>query len=539
MQRTRIHLRRHALATAVVLALAGTAHAQLSTSTVKGQITTGNVAVQAGTVVTAVNQANGNTYRTTTLADGSYVLAGLAPGVYEIRVASPSGGGKTQVITLQVGQTAAVDLSLAAAQQIVIVGSAQRQAVRSSEVGTNVSRRLIEALPQVSRNFLSSADLAPGVVFSTASNGNASIQSGAQNFDNVNVFIDGVGQKNNILRGGIAGQSDSRGNPFPQSAIAEYKVLTQNYKAEYEQVSSAAVTAVTRSGGNELHGEAYVDRTGTNWRSKTVFEKEREAAGVPLPPSSQYQYGFNMGGPIVRDQVHFFFAYDGKQIENSRQFVPRNLEKLPAGAGLVPGIAAAAGSQVNKFTEHLLFGKVDAQLGEDQRLSVSLRLRREDDKLPESTDLSMPGNDKNRSNDDTRLDVKHEWTLGSWLSEARVGYEDYKWNPHSAATTPQFKYKVANADPQMLSNSGDVAWDGGSPDAQKRAQKGAYLSEDLTYTGMKGHVIKGGAKFKAMKYELQGTSRSVDVVETLLDTTTGLPFYSGGLCTGPTSSTAA
>lgn len=532
MQRTRIHLRRHALATAVVLALAGTAHAQLSTSTVKGQITTGNVAVQAGTVVTAVNQANGNTYRTTTLADGSYVLAGLAPGVYEIRVTSPSGGGKTQVITLQVGQTAAVDLSLAAAQQIVIVGSAQRQAVRSSEVGTNVSRQLIEALPQVSRNFLSSADLAPGVVFSTASNGNASIQSGAQNFDNVNVFIDGVGQKNNILRGGIAGQSDSRGNPFPQSAIAEYKVLTQNYKAEYEQVSSAAVTAVTRSGGNEFHGEAYVDRTGTNWRSKTVFENEREASGVPLPPSSQYQFGFNMGGPIVRDQVHFFFAYDAKQIENSRQFVPRNLEKLPAGAGLVPGIAAAAGSQVNKFTEHLLFGKVDAQLGEDQRLSVSLRLRREDDKLPESTDLSMPGNDKNRSNDDTRFDVKHEWTLGSWLSEARVGYEDYTWNPHSAATTPQLKYKVANADPQLLSNSGDVAWDGGSPDAQKRAQNGAYLSEDLTYTGMKGHVIKGGAKFKAMKYELQGTSRSVDVVETLLDTTTGLPYYSAGLCTG-------
>ena len=253
---------------------------------------------------------------------------------------------------------------------------------------------------------------------------------------------------------------------------------------------------------------------------------------MPLPASSKKEFGFSLGGPIVRDQSHFFFAYDGKEIGDSRQFVPRNLDKLPAGKGLVPAIVAAQGSNVDKFTEHLFFGKVDAQLNEDQRLSASLRVRREDDRLPEDRQLSMPGNDKNRSNDETRFDVKHEWTLGSVLSEARVGYEDYTWNPHSAATSPMFKYRVANASPQLLSNSGDVAIDGGSPDAQKRGQKGMYLSEDLTYTGMKGHVVKGGVKFKSMKYDLKGTSRSVDVVETLLDTTTGLPYFSGGLCTG-------
>ena len=60
---------------------------------------------------------------------------------------------------------------------------------------------------------LSGADLAPGVVFQRDGNGNTSLQSGAQNFDHVNVFIDGVGQKNNILRGGLAGQDTSRGNP--------------------------------------------------------------------------------------------------------------------------------------------------------------------------------------------------------------------------------------------------------------------------------------------------------------------------------------
>jgi hypothetical protein len=319
--------RRHALASAVVLALAGAAQAQIATSTIKGQIS-GATATQ-GLVVTAVNQASGTTYRTATLADGAYVFTGLAPGEYEIRVTEPGGVSKTQTITVAVGETAAVDLSLAPGQVITITGSATRRAVKSSEVGTNVSRRTIEAMPQATRNFLSSADLAPGVAFSTDSGGNTKIQGGGQNFDHVNVFIDGVGQKNNILRGGLTGQDTSRGNPFPQSAISEYRVLTQNYKAELEQVSSVAITAITKSGTNTLEGAAYIDRTGTNWRTKSEFEKQKEAQGVDLPPSSKQEFGFSLGGPIVRDQAHFFFAYDGKEIEDSRQFVPRNLTSCP------------------------------------------------------------------------------------------------------------------------------------------------------------------------------------------------------------------
>lgn len=527
MNRTARTFRRHALATAVVLALAGTAHAQLSTATIKGQISGATAAAGAQTV-TAVNQANGNTYRTTALADGSYVLTGLAPGAYQIRV----GTQVSQVITVQVGETAAVDLAVAGAQQITVIGSIGRKDVKSSEVGTNVSRKMIESLPQTTRNFLSSADLAPGVAFSTDGGGNTKIQAGAQNFDHVNVFIDGVGQKNNILRGGLSGQDSSRGNPFPQSAIAEYKVLTQNYKAEFEQVSSAAITAVTKSGSNQLQGEAYVDRTGTSMRAKSVFEKEREANGVLLPSSSKNEFGFSLGGPITKDQTHFFFAYDGKDIGDSRQVVPRNLNLLPAGQGIVPTLAAAQGNQVDNFREHLLFGKIDMQINGDSRFSLSLRLRREDDRVAESRDLSAPGNDKQRSNDETRLDLKHEWTRGAWLSEARLGYEDYTWNPQSAFGGPFIKYRVSTAAPQMLSASQDVLFAGGSPDAQNRAQEGFTVSEDLTFTGLKGHVLKGGIKFKAMKYDLSGTARGIDVVETLVDTVTGLSYFNGSVCTG-------
>jgi hypothetical protein len=216
-----------ALVAAACLALTtGMLQAQVSTSTIKGTV----AAAPANTTVTAVNLANGNTYRTQTQADGSYVLTGLAPGSYEIRV----GDRRSESVTVQVGETASVDLTLASAatQTITVIGNAQRRGVKDSQVGTAVSNRLIENLPQNTRNFLSAADLAPGVAFNTDAGGNTKVQSGSQSADNVNVYIDGVGQKNNILRGGLTGQDSSRGNPFPQSAIAEDRVSTQKYKAE-------------------------------------------------------------------------------------------------------------------------------------------------------------------------------------------------------------------------------------------------------------------------------------------------------------------
>ena len=531
-------LRRHALATAVVLALAGAAaHAQVSTATLKGQVSGSAAANQAGLTVTATNAATGNTYRSTTLAGGSYVLVGMAPGTYEIRVSGAAGVLKTETVTLKVGETAGLDVALGDAAndslaRVTVEGSANRLGVRDSQVGTNVSQRMINNLPQATHNFLSAADLAPGVEFGRDGNGNTNVQAGAQNFNNVNVFIDGIGQKNNILKGGVSGQDTSRGNPFPQSAIAEYKVLSQNYKAEFDQVSSVAITAVTKSGTNEVHAEAYGDRTGTKYRTLSPFEKQREADGVPLPPSTKSEYGFSVGGPIVKDQVHFFFAYDGKSIDDSRQVVPKNLDKLPATLGVVPSLIAAKGNQVDNFLEHLVFGKIDAQLGEEQHLSASVRVRRENDRVAESREVSAPGNDKARKNDETSLDLKHEWAGGPWLAESRAGYEDYTWNPKSNSTDPFVKYKYSSSTPPRLDGASDVLFVGGSPDAQKRGQKSLYVSEDLTYTGLIGHVLKGGIKLRDMKYDLSGTANSVDTTDVVIDTITGIPYYSGGKCTG-------
>ncbi len=539
--------------TLVVAAVHQPVQAQVSTATLRGQVSlpaansgTAGAASGAGWSLVAVNQANGTTYRARIQPDGRYLLVGLAPGAYALRLTNEAGTVvKTDQITLAVGEIASHDLAAATSADanaaegetvvqlgtVTVAGSSIRQGVRDPQVGTTVSQKMIEALPQTTRNFLSAADLAPGVSFSSDASGVSRLQSGAQNSDHVNVFIDGVGQKNNILRGGLSGQDNSRGNPFPQSAIAQYKVLTQNYKAEFDQVSSAAITAVTKSGTNEWHGELYGDRTGTNWRAKNALEKEREAQGVSRPSSQKYEYGGSVGGPIVKDKLHVFFAYDGKRIEDSRQIAGQNFEKLPD-VGIVPDLRARRGNQVDPFHEDLLFGKLDAQLNEEHRLTLTARLRRETDRIAEDRNLSLPGNDKERKNDETRIDLKHEWSRDDWLNEARIGYEDYEWNPASASTAAFVRYKVSTSDPQAIATSQDVILDGGSPDAQKRQQRGFFLSEELSYTGFDRHVIKGGVKMKDMRYDLSGTANAVDIVDVLIDRSTGLPYWDGANCLG-------
>src|SRR5258705_7441655 len=83
------------------------------------------------------------------------------------------------------------------------------------------------------------------------------------------MIIDGVSTKNVVLQGGTVVQDSSRCNPFPQSAVQEFRVITQNYSAQYDHASSAIITAVTKSGGNAFHGQAFVFYQPRQWVAAT------------------------------------------------------------------------------------------------------------------------------------------------------------------------------------------------------------------------------------------------------------------------------
>ena len=219
-----------AVAIAASLMLASGAMAQTSTATVRGEVS------EPGASITATDVNTGFVTRATAGADGNYALSGLRPGNYRIEVTGPSGATTSQTTTLQVGQQAYIPFELGAASDDVTtvegitVTLSRLPEVRTSEIATNVTTQQISTLPQNNRNFLNFAALAPGVRLNTdefrrdfSAGGNTSDGLGSSQ---VNVFVDGVSLKSNVNQGGVIGQDASRGNPFSQLAVQEFRVGT-------------------------------------------------------------------------------------------------------------------------------------------------------------------------------------------------------------------------------------------------------------------------------------------------------------------------
>ena len=458
------------------------AMAQSTSATLRGQ-------ASAGGTVTVTNVETGLSRSATVNPNGSYTIPGLPPGTYRVE----GGAGGSRNITLQVGQVANVDLGAPAPtpadgvtdlDRVVAVAEFVPE-TRTSEVATYVTPKQIEALPQGTRNFLAFADTVPGMAFSQDGNGNTRLRSGAQNASAINVFIDGVGQKNYVLPGGITGQDSSRGNPFPQSAIGEYKVITQNYKAEFDQLSSAAIVAVTRSGSNEFTGDVFWDGTKTAWRSKSRYEEQSGVKAV----SEEQQYGVSIGGPIKRDVAHFFMAYEAKTYESPVTF---NLGRGYNASQLPADFRSEYGSGVftKPFDEDLYFAKLDLAVGMDHYFELTTKVRKES----ESTDIGgqrLPSFATDNINEETRIDLRHQWTSGDWLNNAHIGYEKSFWSPSPHV----FENGYVLSDGNWWET---IARRGGGTNYQDKGQKGWALQDDFTWYGMEGHTVKMGMKYKAI-----------------------------------------
>ncbi|HEY9421349.1 MAG TPA: carboxypeptidase-like regulatory domain-containing protein, partial [Thermoanaerobaculia bacterium] len=288
------------------------ARAQTSTSSIRGVILDQSGPVAEATV-TAVGTQSGFRYTATTGPDGSFSLAGLNPGVYTLTVSSSAYAPQSRTVQVLVGQDVDADFVLSPDQvfteEVSVVGEAVQLLVetRTSEIATNVTTQQIESLPQNDRNFLGLAALAPGVRFTDNQDDTGKFRSGAADARQVNVFIDGLSYKNDLLQGGAFMQDASRGNPFPQNAVQEFRVLTQNYKAEYEKAAAAVITAVTKSGGNKFNGDLLYLFQDKDFVTQDDFSKER---GDKKPDYERNQYGLSLGGPIQRDRLHFFLSYE-------------------------------------------------------------------------------------------------------------------------------------------------------------------------------------------------------------------------------------
>jgi hypothetical protein len=291
------------------------AYGQQITGSIVGTVKDDQGALVTAATVKATNLDTGFSQSTATDSDGVYRSQYLPVGRYNVEVEAP--GFKKFVqenLVLTIDQTQALNVTLAigvASQTVTVTEAPPLVNTTTAELGRTVQPAEITGLPLVNRNVYAQISLTPGVQANSAS-GNA---NGTPNFVIgvpstqvvVNGGIDaGVPMVGYYLDGGINMTGlRNYGNQLPNpDALQEFRVETSNFSAQYGRMSSAVVTAITRSGTNRFHGSLFefnrnTDLNATPWNSTLKA------------PYHRNQFGGTVGGPVLRDKAFFFFSYGG------------------------------------------------------------------------------------------------------------------------------------------------------------------------------------------------------------------------------------
>jgi carboxypeptidase family protein len=490
-----------------LISFAGTSVlAQNTTGTIRGTVTGQGGAPIASAQIAARNTSTGVTRNTQSNDAGGYTLVGLVPATYDVTVRRIGNAPQTRTIVVQIGATQVQDFALAAqATQLEtqVVTASTGKETRTSESATNVTQAQISKLPTPSRNFLDLAQLAPGVtVTEDRVNGQfRTVSAGGQAPSSVNLFVDGTSFKNDLTQGGIVGQDASRGNPFPRNAVDQYRVIAQNFKAEYQKASSAVITATTKSGGNVWSGNALVGYQNASMVALDSFQRvDKNAGNFVRPKYNRTLSALSIGGPIVKDKIHFFGSYEGN-IQNRANRVNIPVQGDPAYPTGFPALDTVNllkynGNFTSPFKESLWFGKVSDEINDKQSAELTISNRHETDVR------DFGGNNalltaNNVHNYNTAVQLKHSFFTGPWLNEALLSYTHFHrgFNP----ATPGTAHRV------FVFPTACCFEIGSGRSTQEYIQKGPAFRDDLTYTGFQlagEHVIKGGISLDFPTYDI-------------------------------------
>src|SRR3989442_8311301 len=316
---------------AVALLLATLAYGQTTAGTILGTVSDESGARIPGVAVTITNLDTGIVRSVTTDEAGRYRAPSLGLGNYEVKAELV--GFRTAVrtgIQLRVAEEAVVNVTLSVgtvSEQVKVTGEAPLVEITSAALSGLVDDKKIRDLPLNGRSFEQLAFLQPGVT--PYFRGRRETDQG----EGVKMSVSGSrGDSNSFLMDGtnINDQSNNTpgsasGNLLGVEMLREFRGLTGAYSAEYGRYSGGIITAVSKSGGNELHGNGYEFHRNENLDAKNFFDIKSKADDPRLPEFKRNQFGATIGGPIVHDRTFFFSGYEGfrqRKGESRLAFVP-------------------------------------------------------------------------------------------------------------------------------------------------------------------------------------------------------------------------
>src|ERR1700674_4489764 len=338
--------------------------AQMIGATISGTIVDATGAVVPNVKIVVKNASTGSIANAATNGVGVFDAPNLPPAVYEL-TASATGFSTLvrKAITLTVGQELVLNLTLQVGnttQQIEVTTEAPTVDLANATVGGLVNETTVEALPLNGRSWSDLAILAPGV--HTVGNQPA-ISSTDRTKRGMGLELSisgGRPQQNNYLLDGVninnytnAGPGSLLGGNLGTDAVGEFTVLTTNYSAEYGRTSGGVISAITKSGTNQIHGSVYEFLRNKSLDAANFIDNSR---GIPKPPFRRNQFGGSVGGPIRKDKTFFFADYEGVRqglgaTVSSTVPSPAAVagDFLPAGTTLNPAYVAVAVQYLKTF----------------------------------------------------------------------------------------------------------------------------------------------------------------------------------------------
>ncbi len=481
-----------------------------ATSTFNGRVLDQGDAILPGVTVTATNVATGVARTTVTNGEGVYSMPGLEPGMYRIETElvgfSPSVRNNVQIT---INATISVDFKLALAglqETLTVTGEAPMIEVTQSKVATTIQATELQNLPMITRNISGMLELLPGAApvapLHRSKENAGTVSFGGSLGGNVAATVDGADNRDNHYSGPLL--------TFTTEGLEQFQLNSSQFNAVDGRTGGAAVTLVTKSGTNLVHGSIFGYERDRKLTSKDHFTAQAKREKAPF---SRQQFGGSFGGPIVQNKWFFFGAVE-QQLEDSGRVVPQNaydqLELLvrAMNAGQVPK------GWVNP--NHPTFApqpgglrvyslKTNLQLNNEQSLMFRYAGQNEG---KDAVTFPATGNNDNGQPDNFTIDAlsavgQHGWVIGNArLNQitGQVNHVNYLADVVDSATGKHYTRDFPSVNILAPRLSFPSVTTGAGGDGGTLANRQVFQIKDDFSLLQGDHAIKLGANFNYLRH---------------------------------------